>query len=84
MPLSSAALASERLFSAESLLSSGTGSKYAIFGEWLHIDLVTRLKDTMIEDGIFPEDRTEGWANPTKRILEVWCLKLPFSKRQYD
>ena len=61
VPLSSSA--SERLFSAAalvlerkrgSLLSSGTGSKYVVFGEWLHTDLVTRPKDAMIEEGIFP------------------------------
>ena len=86
VPLSASTLASERVFSAGSLLSSGTGSKYVIFGEWLHIDLVIRLKDTMIEEGIFPEEGSSSldWTNPTKRILEVWCLKLSFSKRQYD
>ncbi len=61
VPLSSSA--SEWLFSAAalvlerkrgSLLSSGTGSKYVVFDEWLHTDLVTRLKDAMIDEGIFP------------------------------
>ena len=63
MPLSSSALASERLFSAGSLLSSGTGSKYVIFGEWLHTDLVIRLKDTKIEEGIFPEESSSSLQN---------------------